>query len=259
MYVGGNLVYDDDTDEVIGGSHLKCIYTLEGTKNETLIDAGIEFMTAFTDYWQEHDQDYEDDDLEIYYITQNSISTENQKVVSNDIPIFIVAMIIMLVYISLTLGRKLLSCIEPRIWLALSSIFIMMMAMIVSVGLGSIMQFNTNILVALIPFILLGIGVDDQIIIVETLNTIPYPKYNTEWANNSQDDVADDKDLEAERLSVALQHSGLSISLTSFASVIAFTIGSFIDIPAIESFCVFAALAFLANYSKYICHIFFFS
>ena len=66
----------------------------------------------------------------------------------------------MLIYISLTLGRK-LTCIEARIWLGLSSIVIMLCAMIMGVGIGCMFQLDINILVTLIPFILLGVGVDD--------------------------------------------------------------------------------------------------
>ncbi len=53
---------------------------------------------------------------------------------------------------------------------------------------------------------------------------------------------------EEARLCKTLSESGLSISLTSLCSSMAFTIGSTTDLPAISAFCKFAAWSFLANY-----------
>ena len=61
--------------------------------------------------------------------------------------------------------------------------------------------------------------------------------------------MPDDDILNAHiRLGNALASSGLSISLTSFCSSMAFFVGSATDIPGISSFCVYAAWSFLANY-----------
>ena len=50
------------------------------------------------------------------------------------------------------------------------------------------------------------------------------------------------------RLSNALSSSGLSITLTSLCSAMAFFVGSAIDISGVSSFCIYAACSFLANY-----------
>ncbi len=61
--------------------------------------------------------------------------------------------------------------------------------------------------------------------------------------------MPDDDILNAHiRLGQALASSGLSISLTSFCSSMAFFVGSVTDIPGISSFCMYAAWSFLANY-----------
>ena len=60
--------------------------------------------------------------------------------------------------------------------------------------------------------------------------------------------VDDDGLNEHIRLSNALSSSGLSITLTSLCSAMAFFVGSAIDIPGVSSFCIYAACSFLANY-----------
>ena len=49
------------------------------------------------------------------------------------------------------------------------------------------------------------------------------------------------------RLANALSSSGLSITLTSLCSIVAFFVGSTVDIPGVSSFCMYAAWSFLAN------------
>ena len=112
-------------------------------------------------------------------------------------------------------------------------------ALIIGLGIGSAFGFIFNPIVLLIPFILLGVAVDDDIIIVETLDITPFP----------------DNDIEKQdiRTGNALRHAGVSITLTSFSSVLAFAIGSLTDIPGISSFCAFGSLCFMANYGMFIC------
>ena len=50
------------------------------------------------------------------------------------------------------------------------------------------------------------------------------------------------------RLELALSSSGLSITLTSLCSAVAFFVGSSVDMPGISSFCIYAAWSFVANY-----------
>merc|ERR1719162_284369 len=104
----------------------------------------------------------------------------------------------------------------------------------ISVVIGT--TFNSVIM--LVPFILLGVGVDDMIILVDTYDNTPMP---------DRDDV-DDAEKGRQRLGNAMAASGLSISLTSFCSTMAFFVGSATDIPGIHAFCVYAAFSFLANY-----------
>ena len=72
-------------------------------------------------------------------------------------------------------------------------------------------------------------------IIAEALKKTPLPE--------------NDRTKQDIRFGNALKHAGLSITLTSLASIIAFSVGSTVDIPAIKSFCLFASFCFLGNYS----------
>ena len=62
-----------------------------------------------------------------------------------------------------------------------------------------------------IPFLLLGIGVDDMYVIVQAVDTL----------------VKEEKNLPAnERIAKAMRHAGVSITVTSVTDMAAFLIGS---------------------------------
>ena len=223
----------NDTDVISGGSYLRVTYTLGATSNSTLYDANYAWMFEFQEYFVDHSKDWEDDDIQVTFITSRSVEDEINRIVAADSNVYAAALFVMLVYLAFNLGD--FTCIGARPWLAVTTILVMLMALIVGYGLGSAFGYDLNNIVLLIPYLLLGVGVDDEIIIVEAVDRTPYP-------NGDPTDGG-------ERLKIALRDSGMSISLTSFCSVAAFTVGSFVDIPGVSSFCVFAALCFLANYS----------
>ena len=157
---------------------------------------------------------------------------------TSDYPVLAAAFVVMLLYLSLTLGKH-LNCVESRPLISLGSLFATIIALIMGFGLASAFGYAANPVVLLTPFILLGVAVDDDIIIIEALD-------RSELIYNEKGEIIDKL-----RFGDAMRHAGLSITLTSFSSIVAFGIGSFIDMPGIASFCVFAAMSFLANFGMF--------
>jgi Niemann-Pick C1 protein len=77
----------------------------------------------------------------------------------------------------------------------------------------------------LLPFLLLGIGVDDMFVICNAV------------------DQTDINKPTLDRIQEAFAHAGPSITLTSMTDAIAFFCGSSSSIMALKSFCVFAGLS----------------
>ena len=82
----------------------------------------------------------------------------------------------------------------------------------------------------ILPFMLLGIGVDDMFVIVNTI-----------------DQVSDHLDAD-KRFMQGLIHAGPSITITSFTNALAFFFGGFTSLGALNSFCFFACLQILCLY-----------
>ena len=99
-------------------------------------------------------------------------------------------------------------------------------------GLSSICGLFYGPVHSLLPFILLGIGVDDAFVIVNAFNR---ERKEPRAAENNEDI--------AKRCARALARAGASITVTSATDLVAFGISSSSSLPALASFCAFAAIS----------------
>jgi len=84
-----------------------------------------------------------------------------------------------------------------------------------------------------LPFLLLGIGIDDMFVIVQSWDTLT----ETEKGGTLQ-----------EKFGKTLSHSGVAITITSLTDVLAFAIGGTTVLPALQSFCLYASVGIVAIY-----------
>lgn len=82
----------------------------------------------------------------------------------------------------------------------------------------------------LMPFLLIGIGVDDMFVIANAVDQLPFSH------------------SAADRLAIAMKHAGPSISITSLTNALAFFFGSTTSLIALRSFCQFACCCVLMLY-----------
>uniref|UniRef100_A0A803MXB2 SSD domain-containing protein n=1 Tax=Chenopodium quinoa TaxID=63459 RepID=A0A803MXB2_CHEQI len=115
--------------------------------------------------------------------------------------------------------------------LGLSGVMLVMLSVLGSVGFFSAIGVkSTLIIMEVIPFLVLAVGVDNMCILVNAVKRQP-------------------QDLPLEgRISNALVEVGPSISQASLSEVLAFAVGTFIPMPAVRVFSMFAALAVLLDF-----------
>lgn len=82
----------------------------------------------------------------------------------------------------------------------------------------------------ILPFMIMGIGVDDMFLIINTIDQTP------------QHLSAD------ERFRIGLTHAGPSITITSVTNALAFFVGSLSTLPALGSLCLFAGIVIISLY-----------
>jgi predicted RND superfamily exporter protein len=89
---------------------------------------------------------------------------------------------------------------------------------------------------AILPFLCLGIGIDDMFVIVQCLN------------NHKQGDP-DGRTPVPDLIGAAMKHAGVSITVTSVTDVLAFGVGAVTGMPGLQSFCVCSALGLGSIYA----------
>jgi len=135
--------------------------------------------------------------------------------------------LLMFIYTIVMLGK--LNTLEVRLFLSVSGIVSIFMGLGIALSLSSLLGYPYTPMHAALPFLCLGIGIDDMFVIVQC------------WTNMKRDPTSLGLTI-ADRMGIALKHAGVSVTVTSLTDVFAFGIGAVTQMPGLESFCVCTAI-----------------
>ncbi|XP_066936303.1 patched domain-containing protein 3-like [Clytia hemisphaerica] len=227
--IGGPVVRDNGT--IVKASVLKVDYRLQ---KQDIFDKGKgRDVDKYADKWEEElEKTFEggQPDYEVYTFSQWSQAKASEDASNGDLQFFVIGYIMVIVYLSIMLGS--FSRIGHKVLLALAGIGVIGISIGISYGLGSAFQLKYTAVHNVLPFLLLGIGVDDLFVIVQSWDNIGGPK-------------RDHRSVE-EKISLAMRHAGVSVLVTSVTDVCAFLIGAATILPALRSFSVWCAIGILA-------------
>ncbi|KAJ1272298.1 hypothetical protein BS78_06G191600 [Paspalum vaginatum] len=173
--------------------------------------------------------------LTLSFSSESSIQDELNRESTADAITIVISYIVMFAYISFTLGDRpshwLSLFVSSKVLLGLAGVVLVMLSVLGSIGFYSAIGVkSTLIIMEVIPFLVLAVGVDNMCILVHAVKRQP-----------------DRSNLE-ERISVALVEVGPSITLASFAEVLAFAVSTINPTPATRVFSMFAALAVFMDF-----------
>ena len=106
----------------------------------------------------------------IEFIIAKSFSDAVNERITGDIPKVVGSFLIMFAYVGIALGK--LNCLDNKFWLGLAGLSSVFMAMTTSYGICSMLGFFISPLHNFIPFLLLGLGVDDMFVIIQALDQV---------------------------------------------------------------------------------------
>jgi len=169
--------------------------------------------------------------LSVDYISGRSFSDEFGGAISGDIVLVQVSYAVVFIFLGANFGN-----FKPgpgsRWTMSLSALVLVGMSIAASFGVSSAFGLFFGPVHSLLPFILLGIGVDDAFVIVNAFNRERKGPRSSE----------SDEDL-ATRAGRAMKRAGASITVTSLTDLVAFGISASSRLPALASFCGYAAVA----------------
>eukprot|EP00004_Rigifila_ramosa_P000095 TRINITY_DN1011_c0_g1_i3.p1 TRINITY_DN1011_c0_g1~~TRINITY_DN1011_c0_g1_i3.p1 ORF type:complete len:829 (-),score=216.33 TRINITY_DN1011_c0_g1_i3:11-2254(-) len=165
-------------------------------------------------------------DLYNYYIrTEVSMKDELDEVVNGDIFLVGFSFVLTLIFTCAVLGQRTL--VHSRALLGLTSLVTVLMSLVCAFGASGYVGVLFTVLSPMVIFILVGIGVDGMLIIVDAF-TLTSPQ-----------------ELMEDRVGDCLATAGPTVTLTGLTSVLAFAVGSTVPIVAVGDFCLTAAFSLL--------------
>jgi len=169
-------------------------------------------------------------ELRVDYFATRSFNDEFGTAITGDIVLVQVSYVMAFLFLGASMGR--IVCGTGSRWtMALAALITVVLSTAAGFGISSLLGLFYGPVHSLLPFILLGIGVDDAFVIVNAFNRERKTKR-----------IAEDNTKMAERAARSLARAGASITVTSATDLVAFAISSRSSLPALASFCGYAAI-----------------
>ncbi|XP_067935970.1 patched domain-containing protein 3-like [Watersipora subatra] len=227
----GDLTYNVD-GEIISAKVAKMVYAIQATSGDqmnTQIDApDLLWETRFLELAQKLNDRKGNIITSVDVQAVRSFRDEYDKSFEADIGLIAAGIGIIVCYVAIIMGK--FNEVEHKVYLTFVGVFGIGLAILVSYGLASALGQFYGPIHPILPFLLLGLGVDDMFVIIEA------------WNNLSA--MEKQKPL-PEKVALTMKHAGVSITVTSITDFVAFAIGASTALPALKSFCVYAALGIL--------------
>lgn len=158
-------------------------------------------------------EDLEDEETKIYYSAGRSYGDISSATMFQDMNKIVFGSAMMFMFMIVVLSK--FGWIELRVLLCSMGLMSVGMAFASAIGLCSYLGISYGPVHTSLPFLLMGLGVDDMFVIMASWNKVqrehPLPR---------------DPATLPERIGLMLQMAGSSITITSFTDVVAFVIGS---------------------------------
>ena len=152
----------------------------------------------------------------------------NEQVVKENMPIMMIGYLMMIVYCCFYLGNR--NWVKSHAFLGVISVLSVLLSTLTAFGIAWYIGVQYSPVVQVSILLLLGIGIDDSFIIMQTWHSQP-PTTSL-----------------SQRMISSIKHSGSSILTTTITDLCAFLAGTATQIPAVRSFCIYAALGVVFDF-----------
>uniref|UniRef100_A0A914WCH1 SSD domain-containing protein n=1 Tax=Plectus sambesii TaxID=2011161 RepID=A0A914WCH1_9BILA len=159
--------------------------------------------------------------LNVYFFHSNTFEEELDEGNKRITPRFILTFIVVIsfsIFGTITLKRKgsvvVIDWVTSKPYLAWSGVMATLLAIISAVGLGLHLGILFIDMVTVMPFLIISIGIDDMFLILAA------------WRSTDREAPVID------RIETAMQHAGVSVTMTSATDALSFFIGAMAPLPA---------------------------
>ncbi|CAG0883652.1 unnamed protein product [Darwinula stevensoni] len=169
--------------------------------------------------------------LEVYVASARSHRDGITSVIDNNRIYFVFGFVFITIYLAAFMGK--FNLLQQRIYLGLATVLSIGMTILSAFGACLYVGLLPAELHNLMPFLILGIGIDDTLVIIQCLENV----VNAGGILKAE-----------ERVGEALKQAGVSITITTLTDIFAFGVGATTKIPMLRSFCIFTAVGIFIVY-----------
>lgn len=173
----------------------------------------------------------EDDDFNIYYNAGRSYGDISASAMFQDINKLFLGGVLMFALLLVVLSK--FSWIEFRGHLGSAGLLCVGLAYASTVGLCSIINIPYGPVHNSLPFLLMGLGVDDVFVLMACWRKV--------------EETHHEKPINV-RMALMMEKAGVSITVTSLTDIVAFFVGATTILPSLQSFCLYAAIGVFFTY-----------
>ncbi|KAI8479819.1 Patched domain-containing protein 3 [Branchiostoma belcheri] len=166
--------------------------------------------------------------ITVCYGTFGALESELAALTTSVIPLFSITFAVLITFS--ILSCMMLDMVRTKPWLGMLGVLSSGMAIVASIGLCLFCGVKFNSVVASMPFLALGIGVDDLFVMLAA------------WRKTHPGGSVE------ERMGETYAEAAVSITITTVTDGLAFGIGAITPIPAVRIFCIFTLTAVIFDY-----------
>ena len=173
------------------------------------------------------------DGVDLSFVVARSFGDEFGNAINGDLGLLQTAFVLILSYAALMLSKWDEGCLGSRVAVTFSGIVAILLATGSAYGICSMFGLFYSPLMNVLPFLLLGVGVDDMFVVINA--------YDLETRRDPGQTLPI-------RMGKCLASAGASIAVTSLTDMFAFLIGSNTSLPALRNFCFYAAFGIMFTF-----------
>jgi hypothetical protein len=233
-YILGSVRRNSTTNAILGADALMSNYFVTADA-EGLTKEGKAWQRKFVDLMKAQEGQLAGKGIELHFMAFTSMDDELNRGINNATSLAFLSVTAIGFFLFLVMIPQFAPKLDKTSLLRLMKIHAAAMAMILlslpaGVGLAMLCGVKYTPITIIIIFLVLGIGVDDAVLMM------------TSWSVTNPSMSISHRNRET------LAHSGAAVTLTSVTTVLAFLVGSTSIFPAVQHFCLSAALTLFACY-----------
>ncbi|KAK3738450.1 hypothetical protein QZH41_017085, partial [Actinostola sp. cb2023] len=160
----------------------------------------------------------------VYLSAGRSLSDATAESTGSDIVLFSITFTLMITFACVSL-LKFKNPLAGHALLAQAGILAIGLGILAGLGLSMFIGIPFISFIGILPFLILGIGIDDMFIMLDELDRIDISKHSV-----------------SQTVKLVMSHSGPTITMTTLTDLVAFAVSTSTQFPAIRYFCIYAAL-----------------